>query len=132
VDLVGNIALVLRQILGQVRDLAANESDDAEDHEKREQDGGNNRGYTTEMPPAQQRDQWPERETQKNCQCKRYDDFSCEIQRPDGNDTDGQSPQRRRRSINLIRFVLRIIVKHGKSLADAGGQFSRFLAVRGG
>ena len=97
VDLVFDVALIGRQILGQVRELAANDRADAEDHQKRQQDRRNDRGYAAEVPSAQQQHQRSEREAQQDRQRKRHKDLASKVQRRDDDDADGKGCQRRTR-----------------------------------
>src|SRR5580658_4387911 len=96
-DLLGDVRFILRQSLGQLGELAAQENADAADQQKSERDGSDDRGHATEVPPPQQDDQRPKREAQKNGEGQRHEDIAPDIERGNDDDADHQGSERRGR-----------------------------------
>lgn len=97
-DLLCNVVLVSGQVLSQVRQLAADQRADAEDHRKGEYDHGNDGKHAIDVPTAQQQHRRPERETQEYGEGQGHEDFPPEIECRNGNDGDDQHPQTSKRS----------------------------------
>jgi len=73
--------------------LVADEYADPDDHQEGEDDNCNYRRHTAQVPTAQKQHEWRERKPQKDRKGHRNEDFPSEVQRSNGNDTDGQGPQ---------------------------------------
>ena len=90
------------QVLGQVRELAADHPTDAEDQREGEDDHGDDGNHAIDVPTPQQQHRRPERKTQQDGESHRNKDFPPEIERCNGNDADGQGTQTRWRGLGGV------------------------------
>ena len=122
-DLFCDVGMVSGQVLGQLRELAADQRADAKDHREGEHDHHNNGKHAIDVPIAQQQHRRPERKAQEHGEGHRDEDFPSEVKRRNCNDTDGQGPQTGKRGTGGMD--LRPVkvggrrggVAHGRSLA---------------
>ena len=128
-DLLGHIGLVLRQILGQMGELVADDRPQAEDQDKGQQDGRDDGRHPADMPAAKEHHQGPKGEAQQQSQSQRDEDFSGEIEGGDDEHGDGQIAHRRALPKHRIGFPRGSVVAAGIEIAHARDARKQALSI---